>query len=460
MSFFRKKLNTVTPTPTETDHQITESLYKQNLEIALKNKILSLLEKLYQISILALKPKDLAQRIAETLQGDLSFELVDIFLYDEEKDDLMCIAHAGSERAKINIDYNTLIFKKTSNVPLLNKTIIKHERGYTENIKDIWSSVIDENTLEKVQQEGHIKSSLVLPFVIENKVIGILVLSLNRVYDELVEFEKDSIHSFINVIALALDKALIYQKLEELNEQKTQFVSLATHQMRAPLTAIKGHASMILEGDYGEISDKIKNVATVIFNSAHNLVGVVGDYLDISRIELNKMQYDFVPVELNGAVKQVVAELQPIIMGKKLTLTFAPKEPTDPYNVSVDIGKIKQIVGNIIDNAIKYTPEGTIVVGLEKKPDHKVLISVKDTGVGVDKETIAKLFQRFTRADDAHATNVSGTGLGLYIVRQMVEAHEGRVWVESEGKGKGSQFYIEIPDNLKNKEKNKDSVLK
>ncbi len=262
---------------------------------------------------------------------------------------------------------------------------------------------------------------------------------------------------FLTSIISILTIVLIYawrryaKFLEKSNDDKTKFVSFATHQIRAPLTAIKGYASLILEGEYGEIPDKVKEAAQIMYKSAHNLVGVVGDYLDISRIELGKMKYDFAPIDLTPTIKQLVAELQPNLIGKELTLTFAPKNPDDLCSVSVDAGKIKQVVGNLVDNAIKYTPKGSIVVSIEHKTDNKVLISIVDTGVGVDEATKAKLFQRFSRADDAHAVNATGTGLGLYIVRQMVEAHHGRVWVESEGKGKGSQFYIELPTDLEQK---------
>ena len=245
----------------------------------------------------------------------------------------------------------------------------------------------------------------------------------------------------IEKIALELESA--NEHLKELDQQKSEFISLASHQLRGPLTAIKGYASMILEGDFGSITDSIKEATNKIFQSTSDLVVLVGDYLDVSRIEQGRMQYNFEHFDLSQEVETVITELRPTLEKANLTID-SDIDKNLSYFIDGDRGKIKQVIGNIIDNAIKYTPHGGIHVWLTRKEGNKILLTVTDTGVGIRKEVLPNLFEKFTRAPDASKTNIIGTGLGLYIAKKMIEAHHGRVWAESAGEGKGSSFFIEL----------------
>lgn len=233
-------------------------------------------------------------------------------------------------------------------------------------------------------------------------------------------------------------------RLKELDQMKSEFVSLATHQIRSPLTAIKGYISLIQEGDYGPVSPEVKQAIDVVYQSTNNLVTIVGDFLDVSRIEQGRMKYDFKDFDIQELTNQVVTELKPNVEKRGLAINYSFESGKD-YKIFADLGKIKQIIGNIVDNSIKYTPSGKIDVALLKPADFKVLIRISDTGVGINPKVLPKLFQKFTRADNANEVNILGTGLGLYVAKQMVEAHQGRVWAESDGEGKGSKFYIELP---------------
>ncbi|MDD5318375.1 MAG: ATP-binding protein [Candidatus Pacebacteria bacterium] len=253
----------------------------------------------------------------------------------------------------------------------------------------------------------------------------------------------------IQLLADDLEKA--NERLQELDQQKSEFVSLASHQLRGPLAAVKGYASLILEGDFGPISDPVKEAIEKMFKSTQDLVVLVGDYLDVSRIEQGRMKYDFSQFDLKELVSTVVAELRPTIETAKLSIDFNADEqpgstPTS-FLINADKGKIKQVIGNIIDNAVKYTPKGSIHVWIKKilregKP--KILITISDTGVGIPPEVLPRLFEKFTRAPDANKTNIMGTGLGLYVAKKIIEAHNGRVWAESAGRDKGSSFFVEL----------------
>ncbi len=260
----------------------------------------------------------------------------------------------------------------------------------------------------------------------------------------LIKSVKKEIQNRERIEKLAVDLSSANDRLKELDQQKNEFVSMASHQLRGPLTAVKGYGSMLLEGDFGELQPMVKEAVEKIYKSTQDLVVVVGDYLDVSRIEQGRMQYDFSTFDLKELVTMVVGELKPVAEKSKLTLDF-DITPNMSYMINADKGKIKQVIGNLIDNSIKYTPSGGIHVWITAKPqEKKVLVSISDTGVGIHPDVMPKLFAKFTRAPDASETNILGTGLGLYVAKKMIEAHHGRVWAESAGPGKGSTFFIEL----------------
>ncbi len=245
----------------------------------------------------------------------------------------------------------------------------------------------------------------------------------------------------IESLAASLETANLH--LKELDQQKSEFVSLASHQLRGPLTAIKGYASMLLDDDFGPIDGQVRDAVDKMYQSTQDLVVVVGDYLDVSRIEQGRMKYDFTDFDMKELVATTITELRPNIARAKLEISF-DYDSGGIFMVNADQGKIRQVVGNLLDNSIKYTPKGSIHVWLQKTLENKILISISDTGVGIRSEVLPGLFEKFTRAPDASKTNILGTGLGLYVARKMVEAHGGKVWAESPGQDKGSTFHIEL----------------
>lgn len=270
---------------------------------------------------------------------------------------------------------------------------------------------------------------------------GILLLILGII---LVRSVRKEIEQREKIERLAVDLQKANDRLKELDKQKSEFVSFATHQLRSPLTAMKGYASLILEGDYGAVAPELKEVVERIYDSTKTLTNVVDDYLNISRIELGTMKYAFGPLDWKELTNSVIAELKPNIDKAGLKINFSPNQ-NESYMINADPDKFKQVIMNVIDNSVKYTKEGSISLSLEKK-DGKIVFAVKDTGIGMDPAIIPKLFDKFIRASNANEANIRGTGLGLYVAKQIVLAHQGRIWAESEGEGKGSQFYVELPE--------------
>lgn len=264
----------------------------------------------------------------------------------------------------------------------------------------------------------------------------ILILALVLIY----MMRRES-NAKIKIEDLAKNLQTANGRLKELDQQKSEFVSLASHQLRGPLTAIKGYVSLLLEGDYGEISKDVKGALEKVEISTRGLALLVGDYLDVSRIELGRMKYSISTFSLNDLLSETIQETTPTIdkAGLKLNIDIDRL----PANVSADKNKIKQVLLNIIDNSIKYTPEGSLFISL-KRNDGYVVVSVKDTGVGISSSVIPTLFEKFSRAPNASKTNIIGTGLGLYVAEKILTQSGGTIWAESEGEGKGSTFSIRL----------------
>lgn len=247
----------------------------------------------------------------------------------------------------------------------------------------------------------------------------------------------------IETLAKDLEKA--NARLKELDRQKTEFVSIASHQLRSPLTAIKGYSSLLLEGSYGKLSKAAAESIKKIFDSSKYMAISIEDFLNVSRIELGTVKYDMKDFSFATLGEEIVGELLPAADERNLKLTFKD-ESNGLAVIRGDYGKLRQVVLNLVDNAMKYTKEGGITVTISAdQTKHVAQLAVADTGVGIPTDVMPKLFGKFVRAKNANEVNVMGTGLGLYVAKQFVEAHHGRIWAESLGQGKGSTFKVELP---------------
>lgn len=251
----------------------------------------------------------------------------------------------------------------------------------------------------------------------------------------------------VETLALELEKSNLSlekanEKLKGLDKLKSEFLSLASHQLRTPLTAIKGYASMLFEGSFGKLDPKQEEGARRIYTSAQGLVNTVEDLLDISKIEQGGMKYEFMPTDLGQIVTDLYNEMK--IPAESKNLEFTLELPKDQrFMVNADPVKIKQVLLNLTDNSIKYTKEGFVKISL-KHEDNVIIFSVTDSGMGISGETRAKLFEKFSRGEGGK-TNTGGSGLGLYLAKQIATAHKGDVTIESPGEGQGSTFSLILP---------------
>ncbi|MCA9898184.1 MAG: GAF domain-containing protein [Anaerolineales bacterium] len=231
----------------------------------------------------------------------------------------------------------------------------------------------------------------------------------------------------------------------EVDKLKSEFVSTVSHELRTPMTSIKGYADLMLMGAAGEMTEPQIRYLEVIKNNADRLHMLVNDLLDISRIETGKTGLDLRPLDIPQIIEQVVeghlnGRIQHEGRTIQVTTELAPSLPL----VNADHARITQILTNLVDNALNYTPDNGRITINARATHSYVHISVKDSGIGIAKENQDKIFDRFYRADDSDVQRVPGTGLGLAIVRSLIEMHGGRLKVESE-LGKGSTFTFNIP---------------
>lgn len=233
------------------------------------------------------------------------------------------------------------------------------------------------------------------------------------------------------------------EEIERLSRAKSEFISIASHQLRSPLTAIKGYISMLLEGTYGELTERTKKPIENVSQSSERLIKLVNDLLSISRIEAGKIEMKLEKTSLEDIISEVVEELMIEAKNKNIYLKWEKPKKTLPETL-LDKDKIRQVLSNVVDNAIRYTKKGGVNIKL-KPQNSKLKIEVIDTGAGMTHEELDKMFESFSRGVAGTRLYTEGVGLGLYISRKFLEMHNGKIWAESKGRNKGSTFHIEIP---------------
>jgi PAS domain S-box-containing protein len=228
----------------------------------------------------------------------------------------------------------------------------------------------------------------------------------------------------------------------EVERMKSEFVSLVSHEFRTPLTSIRGYTEMMLDGDIGEFSTEQTDFLNTILRNARHLTEIVNDLLVVSRLEAGAIKLNLSPVNISETIKEAIELLLPQINSKKQKIKM--NIPSGVPMVEGDNQRINQILVNLLSNAYKYTPEGgSISVSLNKEDDW-VRINVKDSGIGLSKAEMEKLFTKFYRAENPETTKAGGTGLGLWITRSLVNMHGGDISVVSEP-GKGATFTFTLP---------------
>ena len=248
--------------------------------------------------------------------------------------------------------------------------------------------------------------------------------------------------------AIEIFRDITHEK--QLEHAKDEFLSIASHELRTPMGAIRAFVSMILAGDYGPVNDNLVEPLSDIKTSAIRLVDLVNDLLAVARIEAGRMQFTLADLDISKILQESIDSLVPLAKERGIKMTADLQADA---SVQADPDKVKQVLINLLGNSLKFTDNGSIKVSSHFKKD-RVEITVADTGVGISKTDQKKLFGKFAQVFSAQDGKPAGTGLGLYISRQIIRKMGGELWLESSTPGKGSTFIFSLVCSNTQKAKN------
>ena len=303
-----------------------------------------------------------------------------------------------------------------------------------------------EKILDEISQGNRINLTYLCTFPLE-ELSGSALLELVEEKGVLVK-RKDKWEYLVNTCNLnghkELETTLLKAKkdAEATNRAKNSFIMNMSHELRTPLNSVIGFSDLLLEGAFGPMNTKQAKYVNNILISGKSLLEIINNLLDISRLEAGEKTLKYQDVDVASLIGEVRMSLLSPASVKKITVEL--KMDPSVGNVRADITKLRQILYNLVSNAIKFTPaRGKVVISACKK-EGVLEVKVSDNGIGLSKESHEKIFMPFTQADSSAARGYGGAGLGLYIVRNFVDLHGGKIWVESEV-GKGSTFTFTLP---------------
>lgn len=310
------------------------------------------------------------------------------------------------------------------------------------------------------------KIHVLVPLVINNQVTGLLLLGPKLDHKAYTTKDIKVLNAIAPKIGYAIQNALSYEAIMTKNQQllehikqandklrranrtlkhddklKDEFVFIATHELKNPVTAIRGYLSLIKEGNYGKIPPKLTSAISQLDDSTNQLITLLNNLLQIARTEAERLEIKTKPVAICDVIDTVSQDLQPLINQKSLKIIHTC--PNSAIKVMADPDRLQEIINNLISNAIKYSLQGDIIITHEISHD-KLITHIKDHGVGIAKKDQPKIFTRFFRVEEEAAKGIPGTGLGLFLVKQMLEKMGGKISFTSK-LGSGSTFSVTLP---------------
>lgn len=314
--------------------------------------------------------------------------------------------------------------------PILAQVLAEKQAVFTENVTP--AQAID-GSPALVQ--------LSVPILREGRVTGLITLE-SQTAVAINEDDKEFVKRLADRAAVAIENASLYEKIAAANQSKSEFISIVTHEIRLPMTSIKGYTDLILSGMTGELNEQQKQFMEVIKRNLGRMSVLISDLSDINRMESGRMAFEFGTFDIRDTVEDVVDSLQERIStrGQTLTVDIQP----DVTAVYADFRRVNQVLTNLLSNANKYTLDGGQVLIQVLQENGRAQVSVIDSGIGISEEDQASLFTQFFRAEDEAVREQAGWGLGLSIVKKMVEAQGGEIGFEST-LGEGSTFTFTLP---------------
>ncbi|HSX05402.1 MAG TPA: HAMP domain-containing sensor histidine kinase [Candidatus Saccharimonadales bacterium] len=433
---------------------VTKEMYQRNLELSQVNKTLSLLRTIDQIVL-----NDGAS--LSTIATKISSAIVDEYkdcavaaIYSLDAKDRRSVAlgqaHTplGADKEDVN-GFQIDAFLAAANPIYRNlHPASSFLNVHTDRAHIIKALGVTKDRFNQFVAMTFVEDFYFGPLLAAAGPVGVLVVGLHKQSDDhtrnLLARVTEAVSKAIENKQLQDENQRILQKLrltnaklKQLDETKDEFITMASHQLRTPLTSVKGYLSMVLEGDAGKITHQQRQLLTQSFISSQRMVYLIADLLNLSRLNTGKFVIESIPVDLRDVVQGEIEQLRETAKARNLTVVY--ENPPHFPLLMLDETKIHQVVMNFIDNAIYYTPSGgTITIELHDLPN-AVEYVVKDNGIGVPRAEQHHLFTKFYRAGNARRARPDGTGLGLFMAKKVIAAQGGSIIFESE-EGKGSTF--------------------
>lgn len=425
------------------------SIQVENLRLfELNEKRASELETVAVISTTAstaLDPDELLQSVVDLTKERFSLYHAHIYLTDESWNTLLLAAGAGEVGRQMVMTGHAIPMNSSKSVVA---------RATRERAPVIVNDIRVEEDFLPNPYLPDTRSEMAVPMISGDKVVGVFDIQSTVIGN----FTQDDANIFTTLalqVAVALQNARLYQEqsatvaqLRELDRLKSSFLANMSHELRTPLNSILGFADVMLEELDGPLTDNMKTDLGLIYKNGQHLLHLINDVLDMAKIESGKMNLNIEKFNLQEVVEEVTSITSTLASEKNLALFI---DPTSDHEVEISADKIRirQVMINLVNNAIKFTERGKISIHVARE-ENNVLISVKDTGIGIPIDHLESVFQEFTQVDTSTTRKVGGTGLGLPISRRLINMHGGRLWVESTGiNGEGSTFYVFLPIEAK-----------
>jgi signal transduction histidine kinase len=295
------------------------------------------------------------------------------------------------------------------------------------------------------------RSEMAVPMIVGEKVLGVFDVQ-SEVADHFTEEDANIYTTLAAQVAIALQNARLYveqaatvTQLRELDRLKSSFLANMSHELRTPLNSILGFTDVMLEGLDGNLTDYMDNDLRLIQKNGQHLLHLINDVLDMAKIESGRMNLNPETFKVQSALEEVTSITSTLASEKNLSL-FIEENSDHELEIYADNTRLRQVMINLVNNAIKFTQTGSIRLCAKPMEGARVLITVKDSGIGIPPDKLEAVFQEFTQVDSSTTRKAGGTGLGLPISRRLVEMHGGRLWAESTGiEGEGSIFCVELP---------------
>ncbi len=405
-----------------------------------QERLSSELETVAKVSTAAstiLEVDELLQSVVDLARSSFDLYHAHIYLLNEKGNKLVLKAGAGNIGRLMSLEGREIGIYEDSIVARAARSL----EGVLENNVRRTLDFLPHPLLPDTQAE------MALPMSVGGKLIGVLDLQS----DKQNFFTKDDLNvqaSLASQIAVAVENAKQYAvqvqtavKLREVDQLKSEFLASMSHELRTPLNSIIGFADVLLEGLDGDLNDRMEEDVRLIRDSGNHLKGLIGDILDMSKIEAGRMDLRYEEIDMVQLSNDLVATSSSLAQEKNLYLHLDIGKAV--ATIQADRTRLRQIMWNIVGNAIKFTEKGGVTITLQAKSDH-LLCSVRDTGIGIKEEHVGVVFEQFRQIDGGLNRVAGGTGLGMPITKKLVELHGGDIWIESVY-GQGSTFFFTLP---------------